>query len=62
MAAFAFGLGSFNTLSTLIEQLTSPYGFTQKDASNFGALVVFSGLLGAPWTFPGTLGRVLPGA
>lgn len=45
--AFAFGLGTFNTLGTMIQQLVTPFGFSENDASNFGALTIIMGLVGA---------------
>lgn len=45
--AFSMGLGTFNTLATMIDQFVEPFGFTEDDASQFGALTVFFGLIGA---------------
>jgi len=45
--AFSFGLGTFNTLGTMIEQLVAPFGFTQDDASALGALTIIAGVFGA---------------
>lgn len=47
LAAFACALGCFNVLATLLTQLTEPFGFTQDVASNFGAMVITMGLVGA---------------
>eukprot|EP00746_Dinoflagellata_sp_MGD_P045425 gnl/MRDRNA2_/MRDRNA2_21128_c0_seq1.p1 gnl/MRDRNA2_/MRDRNA2_21128_c0~~gnl/MRDRNA2_/MRDRNA2_21128_c0_seq1.p1 ORF type:complete len:358 (+),score=50.90 gnl/MRDRNA2_/MRDRNA2_21128_c0_seq1:125-1075(+) len=47
MLAFSSGLGTFNVLGTMIEQITKPFHFSENDASNFGALVVVMGLVGA---------------
>ena len=50
--AFSMGMGTFNALATMIQELVSPYGFTsvcstQFDVSVFGALIIISGLIGS---------------
>lgn len=50
--AFSMGMGTFNALATMIQQLVSPYGFSsvpsmQFDVSLFGALIILSGLIGS---------------
>jgi hypothetical protein len=45
--AFGIGLGLFNAISTVIEQLTIPVCATPDDASLFGGLLIGIGLLGA---------------
>ena len=45
--SFAIGLGIFNAVSTLIEQLTIPACATSNDASTFGGLLIGLGLVGA---------------
>lgn len=47
MCGVGVGLGMFNTLSTLIEQLVKPSGYTKDDAGIFGALIIGAGLVGA---------------
>lgn len=47
LVAFSCGLGSFNTLSTLAEALTAPFGFSTEDASNFGVFTIVFGIVGA---------------
>eukprot|EP00002_Diphylleia_rotans_P018704 TRINITY_DN3617_c0_g1_i1.p1 TRINITY_DN3617_c0_g1~~TRINITY_DN3617_c0_g1_i1.p1 ORF type:complete len:448 (+),score=102.51 TRINITY_DN3617_c0_g1_i1:47-1390(+) len=44
---FGIGLGAFNSLATLINQILEPYGYTNDDSGTVGALVVFIGLIGA---------------
>lgn len=41
------GLGLFNALTTLIEQLVAPAGYSKDDAGLFGALLIGCGLVGA---------------
>ena len=45
--AFGIGLGLFNALSTVIEQITAPVCATSDDASLFGGLLIGLGLIGA---------------
>ena len=45
--AFGVGLGLFNAITTLIEQLTAPVCSTADDASLYGGLMVGIGILGA---------------
>eukprot|EP00743_Colponemidia_sp_Colp-15_P004645 GILK01005006.1.p1 GENE.GILK01005006.1~~GILK01005006.1.p1 ORF type:complete len:457 (-),score=72.14 GILK01005006.1:248-1618(-) len=44
---FSMGLGSFNTLATLISTLIAPFGFGDSDSSLLGALVIVAGLVGS---------------
>lgn len=44
---FATILGAFNTLGTVIEQVTSQYDFTSDDAGMFGAVFIVGGLIGS---------------
>ena len=46
---FVFGLvqGSFNTYGTLVDFLSSSYGYTSDNSSLFGALFVVGGIVGA---------------
>lgn len=52
--AFGIGLGMFNALTTLTEQLIAPYCYTDDDASLFTGLLLGCGLLSA-----GTIGVYL---
>jgi FLVCR family MFS transporter 7 len=45
--AFSVGLGVFNTLMTLINQLVAPHGYSNDDAGTFGAVLIVTGLIGA---------------
>jgi hypothetical protein len=50
--SFSAGLGSFNTMATLVAELTTPFGFSavkpkQSDSSVFGASLILSGLVGS---------------
>lgn len=45
--AFGFGLGSFNTLATLINQIVAPEGYNDQQSGVLGAMVVFAGLVGS---------------
>jgi len=44
---FSCVVGGFNTIATLSEELTQPYGFTSDQASNFGVFTLVFGVLGA---------------
>jgi FLVCR family MFS transporter 7 len=44
---FGVGLGVFNTLTTVIEQIVAPSGYTSDDAGTFGALIIGCGLVSA---------------
>eukprot|EP01031_Cornospumella_fuschlensis_P032395 gene32395-39173_t len=44
---FSIGVGFFNTLMTLLNQLIAPYGYSNDDAGTFGAVFIFCGLIGA---------------
>lgn len=45
--AFSVGLGIFNTILTLINQMVLPHGYSDDDAGTFGAVLILSGLIGA---------------
>ncbi len=47
LCGFGLGLGIFNAVTTVIEQLVRPCGYTSDDAGLFGALIIGGGLLGA---------------
>lgn len=47
MLGVGAGLGLFNAVTTLIEQLVSPAGYDKDDAGDFGALIIGCGLVGA---------------
>jgi MFS family permease len=47
MAIFFVGLGAFNAITTWIEQILSPRGFTAIQAGNAGGAMIFGGILGA---------------
>ena len=47
LCAFGVGLGIFNSLTTVIEQITRPICATPDDASLFGGLLIGLGLVGA---------------
>eukprot|EP01134_Creolimax_fragrantissima_P004717 CFRG4717T1 len=44
---FGIGLGMFNSLTTLLEQILNPNGYTTDDAGLAGALIIVGGLFGA---------------
>jgi len=44
---FGLGLGAFNTLATIINQLTTPFGYDDTQSGILGFLVVFCGIIGA---------------
>ena len=47
MAIFFVGLGAFNAITTWIEQILSPRGFSATQAGNAGGLMIAGGILGA---------------
>jgi FLVCR family MFS transporter 7 len=47
LLSFGFGIGAFNALSTVIAQLTQPYGYTAEDSTIFGAALLATGLVTA---------------
>lgn len=47
MVIFFVGLGAFNAVTTWIEDILKPRGFTSADAGFAGALMIFGGILGA---------------
>eukprot|EP00735_Rhodelphis_limneticus_P012634 TRINITY_DN5950_c0_g1::TRINITY_DN5950_c0_g1_i1::g.9952::m.9952 TRINITY_DN5950_c0_g1::TRINITY_DN5950_c0_g1_i1::g.9952 ORF type:complete len:434 (+),score=78.02,sp/Q28FF3/MFS7A_XENTR/38.46/4e-92,MFS_1/PF07690.11/3.6e-31,MFS_1/PF07690.11/1.9e+03,MFS_2/PF13347.1/4.3e-07,MFS_2/PF13347.1/4.6e+02,Nodulin-like/PF06813.8/0.00011,Nodulin-like/PF06813.8/3.9,OATP/PF03137.15/19,OATP/PF03137.15/0.0023,SPC25/PF06703.6/0.063,NADH_oxidored/PF08040.6/15,NADH_oxidored/PF08040.6/30 TRINITY_DN5950_c0_g1_i1:108-1409( len=44
---FGIGLGCFNALTTLLQQIIEPHGYSEDDAGTFGAIVIGAGLVGA---------------
>jgi hypothetical protein len=46
-AAFSIGVGFFNSLLTLLNQIVAPHGYSNDDAGAFGAVFVAFGLVGA---------------
>lgn len=44
---FGCGLGAFNTLATVINQLYEPYGYTNTESGILGLLVVVCGIIGS---------------
>jgi cyanate permease len=47
LAIFFVGLGAFNAVTTWIEQIVSPRGFTSEQAGLIGAAMIVGGVLGA---------------
>lgn len=47
MAIFFIGLGAFNAVTTWIEQILSPRGFSITQAGNAGGIMIFGGIAGA---------------
>lgn len=47
MVIFFVGLGAFNAVTTWIEQILSPRGFTATQAGDAGGMMIFGGILGA---------------
>ncbi len=47
MAIFFVGLGAFNAITTWIEQILTPRGFSATQAGNAGGIMIFGGILGA---------------
>lgn len=47
MAIFFVGLGAFNAITTWIEQILAPNGFSVTQAGDAGGLMIFGGILGA---------------
>lgn len=45
--AFAIGVGFFNSLLTLLNQIVAPHGYSNDDAGTFGAVFIGFGLVGA---------------
>eukprot|EP01137_Pigoraptor_chileana_P030615 Opistho-2@17354 len=52
LCAFGIGVGIFNAVSTLLEQIVLPHGYNKDDAGYLGALVIGFGLVGAGITGP----------
>ncbi|XP_031559501.1 solute carrier family 49 member A3-like [Actinia tenebrosa] len=46
MMAFGVGIGLFSCLSTILEQIICPFGYSDKMAGNAGAVLIGCGLLG----------------
>ena len=47
LLVFFVGLGAFNAVTTWIEQIVSPRGFSVTQAGNVGALMILGGIFGA---------------
>jgi MFS family permease len=47
LAIFFVGLGAFNAITTWIEQILAPRGFSAIQAGNAGGAMIFGGILGA---------------
>ena len=47
MAIFFVGLGAFNAVTTWIDQILTPHGFSATQVGNAGGLMIFGGILGA---------------
>jgi MFS family permease len=47
MLIFFFGLGVFNSVTTWIEDIVRPHGFTISEAGVAGGLLIFGGVIGA---------------
>ncbi|HVN16663.1 MAG TPA: MFS transporter [Anaerolineales bacterium] len=47
MAIFFVGLGLFNAVTTWIDQILTPHGFSETQIGNAGGLMIFGGILGA---------------
>jgi hypothetical protein len=45
--AFSIGVGFFNSLLTLLNQIIAPHGYSNDDAGTFGAVFIGLGLVGA---------------
>jgi hypothetical protein len=52
--AFFIGVGFFNSVMTLLNQIVQPFGYTNDDAGTFGAVFIICGLVGA-----GIMGKIL---
>lgn len=52
MIPFVVYVGFFNSLSTLLNNILSPYGFSENDAGIAGALLIFVGLVFTAVTSP----------
>jgi FLVCR family MFS transporter 7 len=44
---FSFGYGIFSAITTVLEQLIAPFGYTSSDTGVFGAIVIITGLINA---------------
>lgn len=53
-SAFSIGVGFFNSILTLLNQIVSPFGYSNDDAGIFGAVFIVFGLIGA-----GIMGNVM---
>jgi cyanate permease len=47
LVIFFVGLGAFNAITTWIEQIISPRGFSATQAGDVGGIMIFGGILGA---------------
>lgn len=53
-SVFSIGVGFFNSILTLLNQLVQPFGYSNDDAGTFGAVFIVAGLVGA-----GIAGKIL---
>eukprot|EP00981_Chlorochromonas_danica_P012788 scaffold5400_cov159-Ochromonas_danica.AAC.7 len=44
---FSIGVGFFDALMTLLNQIIAPHGYSNDDAGTFGAVFIFCGIIGA---------------
>jgi FLVCR family MFS transporter 7 len=51
---FSIGVGFFNAILTLLNQIVEPFGYSNDDAGTFGAVFILFGLIGA-----GIVGKVM---
>jgi FLVCR family MFS transporter 7 len=51
---FSIGVGFFNAILTLLNQIIDPFGYSNDDAGTFGAVFILFGLIGA-----GIVGKVM---
>ncbi|TEA18962.1 MFS-type transporter EF102 [Colletotrichum sidae] len=52
LVPYAFYVGSFNSISSLLNQMMIPYGFTDEEAGIAGALLIVVGLVASAITSP----------
>lgn len=51
---FSIGVGFFNAILTLLNQIIEPFGYSNDDAGTFGAVFILAGLAGA-----GVVGKIM---
>jgi MFS family permease len=51
---FSIGVGFFNAILTLLNQIVAPFGYSNDDAGTFGAVFILAGLVGA-----GIMGKIM---